>query len=728
MPESPSPESTITIALIGQPNVGKSSLINALSGSHLKVGNFSGVTIEKTQASFSYRGTRIIIVDLPGSYSLNHYSPEEKITKDFLESRHYDIVLNVLDATNLARNLALTGQIMDLGVKIVLGLNMIDEARAEQIHINHALLSEILGVPCVPISAHTAENLPTLLDTLIDTARKPLCAPKRIYNDKIENAIAQVESLIAQRGFYELQSYPSTSTPLSMRQIAILLIKQDSNLYAYLHDKPSYHEIIQCVNHARNALSMASGEQNLARLFHQDAIAFAQGAGQESTTYPKTILQKTKNLDALMLHKVFGIPIFLGLMFVLFEMTFYVGGFFKDYIELGFDELAAMLREVIVVKDLASLLCDGVIGGVGTILAFLPLIMVLYFGIAILESSGYMARIAFLLDGFFHRFGLHGKSFIPLVAGFGCSVPAYMATRTLKNRNERLITLFVIGFMSCSARLPIYVLFVGAFFSPQYAGVVLFGIYLLGALVALLMAKLLKLSVFRGYEEPFVMEMPKYRMPNWRVVYFSVWSKVVMFLKKAAGFIFLGSVLIWFASQYPKSPELVREYEAKKHALESSTLLSQSQREQQLWYLANEYNEQFLRQTYSGRIGEALRPLFAPMGFDWRLSIAIVSGFAAKEVVVSTLGVLYALGEDATEESASLQQNLKDTISFPSAIAFIVFVMFYIPCFAATITFGREAGGVKFVVYLFVFTTIVAYVFALLGYLIADMGYAFLAG
>lgn len=737
MPDSAqhSMNDTITIALIGQPNVGKSSLINALSGSHLKVGNFSGVTIEKTQATFFYHGTRIVIVDLPGSYSLNHYSPEEKITKDFLESRQYDIVLNVLDSTNLARNLALTGQVMDLGVKMVLGLNMIDEAREEHIQVNHALLGEILGVPCVPISAHTNENLPALLDMLIDTARKPLCAPKRIYNDEIERAIAEVERFITQKGFYEIQSYPNAHAPLSMRQIAILLIKQDSNLYAYLHDKPSYHEIIQCVNQVRNALSMASGEHNIMRLFHQDAIAFAQGAGQESTTYPKTMLQKTKNMDALLLHKVFGIPIFLGLMFVLFEMTFYVGGFFKDYIELGFDELSSMLREVIVVKDFASLLCDGVIGGVGTIIAFLPLIMVLYFGIAILESSGYMARIAFLLDGFFHRFGLHGKSFIPLVAGFGCSVPAYMATRTLKNRNERLITLFVIGFMSCSARLPIYVLFVGAFFAPKYAGVVLFGIYLFGALIALLLAKFLKLSVFRGYEEPFVMEMPKYRMPNWRVVWFSVWSKVVMFLKKAAGFIFLGSVLIWFASQYPKSPDLEHAYETKKQAILESTssgiMLSQAQQaaqEQQLWYLANEYNEQFLRQTYSGRIGEALRPFFAPLGFDWRLSIALVSGFAAKEVVVSTLGILYALGDDATEESVSLQQNLKDTISFPSAIAFIVFVMFYIPCFAATITFGREAGGVKFVVYLFVFTTIVAYMFALLGYFIADVGYGFFMG
>lgn len=731
MSHATSPKRTLTIALVGQPNVGKSSLINALSGSHLKVGNFSGVTIEKTQASFTCQNTHITIIDLPGSYSLNHYSPEEKITKDFLESRQYDIVLNVLDSTNLARNLALTGQIMDLGIKIVLGLNMIDEARDEQVIVNHKLLSEILGVPCVPISASTGENLSLLLDTLLSYAQKPLCAPKRVYNDKIEKAIAQVEQFITQKSFYELHAYPKASTPLSARGLAILLIKQDSALYAYLHDKPCYHEIVQYVNTARNELSLASDEQNIARLFHHDAIAYAQGAAQETITYPKSTLEQTKNVDSILLHKRFGIPIFLVLMFVLFEATFYVGGFFKDYIELGFENLAEVIREHIVVEAFASLLCDGVIGGVGTILAFLPLIAVLYFGIALLESSGYMARIAFLLDGFFHKFGLHGKSFIPLVAGFGCSVPAYMATRTLKNRNERLITLFVIGFMSCSARLPIYVLFIGAFFDQKHAGLVLFGIYLFGAIIALLLAKLLKLSVFTGHEEPFVMEMPKYRMPNWRVVWFSVWSKVVMFLKKAAGFIFLGSILIWFASQYPKSPELEEQYTASQEALMQSkqfNALSKQDQQEALWYLHNEYNENFLRQTYSGKIGEALRPIFAPLDFDWRLSISLVAGFAAKEVVVSTLGILYALGDDVNEESTSLQQNLRDNISFPTAIAFIVFVMFYIPCFAATITFGREAGGIKFVAYLFIFTSIVAYCFALLGYYCAWLGYKFFMG
>ncbi|ETD24232.1 ferrous iron transport protein B [Helicobacter macacae] len=785
--------SQLTIALVGQPNVGKSSLINAISGANLKVGNFSGVTVQKDEVRFSYKDTQINIVDLPGTYSLNDYSPDEKITKDFLESRQYDIVLNVLDSTNLARNLALSAQIMGLGVKCVLGLNMIDEAKADGIEIDTELLSEILGVACIPISAQKRHNIHALFDTLIDTHNKPFCEPKRIYDDLLESSIGKIEEFLLQKSFYELNSYPSQKEALSSRIIAILLLRLDTNLYAYLHDKPCYTQVTQFVNEVSANLTKQSGEENIQSIFNQDSISFAQGAAQEVLSYKKpplldeanlvretstdfaistdsldstqsqtslkpstnstksplknfstslsthfgknfrkkdfdmpSSLERTKRIDFILLHKFFGLPIFFLLMFLLFEMTFYVGGFAKDYIEDGFAKFGEFLGEVLASHPQAiSLICDGIIGGVGTVLAFLPLIAVLYFGIAILEGSGYMARVAFLFDGFLHKFGLHGKSFIPMIAGFGCSVPAYMATRTLKNQNERLITLFVIGFMSCSARLPIYVLFVGAFFPEKYAGFVLFGIYVLGGAVALMMAKVLKLSLFRGRDEPFVMEMPKYRIPNFRTVWFSIWGKVVMFLKKAGGFILIASVLIWFASQYPKNPQIDEIYEAKKQEVLESKNLSEEQKNEEIAHLENEQKEKFLRGTYSGRVGEILEPVFAPMGFDWRLSISIVTGFAAKEVVVSTLGVLYSLGEGVEEDSSSLQQMLRDSISFPSAVAFVVFVMFYIPCFAATISFGREAGGIKFVGYLFVFTTIVAYIFSLISYWVALLGYSF---
>ncbi len=715
----------IIIALVGQPNVGKSSLINALSGAHLKVGNFSGVTVEKTQVSLIHKDTKITFIDLPGTYSLNDYSLEEKITKDFLESRNYDVIVNVLDSTNLERNLALSAQILDLGTKTILALNMIDEAKSEHIQIDIELLSEILGTLCIPISAGDGFNLEVLLDTIIDVYHKPFCGSKRIYGEALESQIAHIEQFLLQKSFRELKSYPDSTNALSMRQIAILLLKLDKNIYAYLHDKPCYSQITTFVNAIIAHITQATGEQNIQSLFNADAIAFGLGAAKEVVHYPKTLMQKTQKIDSILLHRYFGIPIFLLLMFTLFDLTFYVGGFIKDYIEEGFEILGDFLREAIPSSDFASLVCDGIIGGVGTIIAFLPLIAILYLGIALLEGTGYMARAAFLLDGIFHKFGLHGKSFIPLVAGFGCSVPAYMATRTLKNKSERLITLFVIGFMSCSARLPIYVLFIGAFFPNQYAGGILFGIYLLGAIVALLMAKFLKLTIFRDYNEPFVMEMPKYRLPNWRIIWFSVWTKIVMFLKKAGGFILLASVLIWFASQYPKNPDIQAQYDTKREAIEHSKL-AQEAKDKEIWYLNNEENELFLKQTYTGKIGVFVEPFFAPMHFDWRLCVALVSGFAAKEVVVSTLGVLYSLGDKVDEESTNLQAILKNSVSVPSAIAFIVFVMFYIPCFAATITFGREAGGIKFVGYLFVFTTIVAYIFSFVAYQITYFLYPLL--
>ena len=788
----------LTIALVGQPNVGKSSLINAISGANLKVGNFSGVTVEKNEVRFSYKGVDINIIDLPGTYSLNDYSPEEKIAKDFLESRNYDIVLNVLDSTNLARNLALSAQIMGLGVKCVLGLNMIDEAKSDGIDIDTALLSEILGVPCIAISAQKKQNLNTLFDTIIDMHNKPFCEPKRIYGDLLESSIEEIDEFLLQKSFYELNAYPSQKEALSSRIIAILLLRLDKRLYAYLHDKPCYTQVTDFVNEISARLTKQSGEENIQSIFNQDSISFAQGAAQEVISYhkvenqanqvsdeeqnlnnanPKSIndfsanfansqpqnpqpknlrlqnlqapkspatlnatkfnkafglpnsLERTKRIDSILLHRFFGLPIFFLLMFLLFEMTFYVGGFAKDYIEDGFASFGDFLSQALSEHpQITSLICDGIIGGVGTVLAFLPLIAVLYFGISLLEGSGYMARVAFLFDGFLHKFGLHGKSFIPMIAGFGCSVPAYMATRTLKNQNERLITLFVIGFMSCSARLPIYVLFVGAFFPDKYAGFVLFGIYILGGVVALCMAKVLKLSLFRGIDEPFVMEMPKYRIPNFRTVWFSIWGKVVMFLKKAGGFILIASVAIWFASQYPKNPQIEEIYEAKKQEVLESKSLNEEQKDEEIAHLENEEKEKLLRATYSGRAGEIIEPIFAPMGFDWRLSISIVTGFAAKEVVVSTLGVLYALGEEVEEDSSSLQEMLKDSISFPSAVAFVVFVMFYIPCFAATISFGREAGGIKFVGYLFVFTTIVAYIFSLVAYWVAYLGYSFFMG
>ncbi|WRB71855.1 ferrous iron transport protein B [Helicobacter pylori] len=632
----------IIVALVGQPNVGKSSLINALSNAHLKVGNFAGVTVDKMEVSLIHKERQITIIDLPGTYALNDFTTEEKVTKDFLEKGQYDLILNVVDSTNLERNLALSTQLLDTNKKMLLALNMWDEAQKEGIKINTEKLSQELGVVCVPTSARSKEdrlNTELLLDEIV-----------RLYSQNTTNN----ESIkVPSQSFKESLKYSQ-----SAQRIAKLVISENKQNASFEH---------------------------------------------------------TYKIDKILMHKRYGIFIFLGFMFIIFSLSFLIGGGAQKALEAGFKFLSDSVKENVANEDLASLVGDGIIGGVGATVSFLPLIVVLYFGISLLETTGYMSRVAFLLDGILHKFGLHGKSFIPLITGFGCSVPAYMATRTLQNYNERLITLFVIGFMSCSARLPIYVLFVGSFFPSSSAGFVLFCIYILGAVVALVMAKLLKLSVFKGKTESFIMEMPKYRLPSWRMVYFSIYTKSLSYLKKAGTYILVGAILIWFMSQYPKSDVAMKTYKQESSLVDKNTTLSSEAKEEKLKELKAELDKKNLKNSIVGRGGSYLEKVFSPMDFDWRLSVSLVTGFMAKEVVVSTLGVLFSLG-DQNEKSDAFREILRKEISVPSGIAFIVFVMFYIPCFAATITFGREAGGIKFVAYLFIFTTVVAYAFSLIAF------------
>ncbi|HGZ71240.1 MAG TPA: ferrous iron transport protein B, partial [Nitratifractor sp.] len=439
--------------------------------------------------------------------------------------------------------------------------------------------------------------------------------------------------------------------------------------------------------------------------------AIAYGLKSETVTCRRVKENKdfTKKIDAILLHKYFGIPLFLFFMWLLFQATFEFGNIPMDYIDAAVGTFGDYVGSLISNEHLKSLIVDGIIAGVGAVLLFLPNILILYIGIALLETTGYMSRVAFLLDGFFHKFGLHGKSFIPLVTGFGCSVPAYMAARTLKNEKDRLITLFIIGFMSCGARLPIYVLFTGAFFSQSVAGNILFLIYISGAFLGLVMAKILRLVVFKGEDEPFVMEMPKYRLPSLKLIWHTVYSNAVSYVKKAGTFILLAAVLIWFASNYPKNQELQMSYSAKVASETNSTKKS---------LLENELQSKLLEQSYLGQIGKATEPFFAPLGFDWRLSVALETGLAAKEVVVSTLGVLYSLGE-VDESSDSLKEILAKNLTLPVALSFIVFVMIYLPCFAAATVFTKEAGGIKYLGYLILFTTVTAWLFAFITYRVA---------
>ena len=689
----------LVIALVGQPNVGKSMLINAIADTRLKVGNFSGVTVEKTEVNFTFEEQAIKIIDLPGTYSLNDYTQDERVTKNFLENEAYDLILNVVDSTNLERNLFLTTQLLGLDKKMIVALNMSDEAQKEGIIIHQEQLSSILGVPCIKVSASTKQGIEKLINRLVDVLHFPHEKSKLIYSDVVEE---EIENIVH---FFEQKRY---RCEMSYRDLALKLLQEDTKTYQKMHDEPIWMELMPFLQEALGHLYIHYESKDIAEIFAQEHAAFAKGAVLETVTYQKSMVHTlTDKIDSLLIHPLFGIPIFLFLMWGLFQLTFTLGSIPMDYIDAFFTSLGKYAKTIFGDGELGSLIADGAIAGVGAVVMFLPNIIILFLGIALLETTGYMARVAFLLDGFFHRFGLHGKSFIPLVTGFGCSVPAYMSARTLKNDKDRLITLFIIGFMSCGAKLPVYVLFVGAFFPEENAGNILFIIYLAGALMGLVAAKFLKVFVFKGKDEPFVMEMPKYRLPSLKLLWHTVMTKAWMYLKKAGTFILAASMLIWFASNYPKYPSLEQEY---------ATKIEQSHDEAQKVQLQNELSSTLLEKSYLGMIGKSTDFLFEPIGFDWKMTIALEAGLAAKEVIVSTLGVLYSLGSDVDEKNEGLLATLHAQIPLASAVSFMIFVMFYLPCLAASIVFTKESGSYKYLFYLIIFTTIVAWILAFIGY------------
>ena len=695
----------IVVALAGQPNVGKSSLINAISNAKLKVGNFSGVTVDKTEVVFkmcdekSCEDYEVHIIDLPGAYSLTEYTIEEKVTKSFLQSDEYDIIVNVVDSTNLQRNLLFTTQLLETGKKVVVALNMSDEAEKEGIEIDEKRLSVILGAPCIKTSANTGEGIDELKRAIVEVYEKKEATAKVIYSDPIEEEIEHIVNFMKEKNYKNYLPY---------RHLAIKLLQEDEDVYKKMHDEPIWIELLPVIREALNHIYIHNNTKDLEEIFADKHFAFAKGAKMEVMSV-KSMKAKnlTQRIDNLLINKILGIPLFLFFMWTLFQLTFELGAVPMDWIDAGFVWLADQARVLLGNGELASLVADGIIAGVGAVIMFLPSIIILFLGIALLETTGYMSRVAFLLDGFFHKFGLHGKSFIPLVTGFGCSVPAYMAARTLKNEKGRLITLFIICFMSCGARLPIYVLFAGAFFGQEHAGNILFLIYISGAMLGLLMAKALKTFVFKGDDEPFVMEMPKYRMPSLKLIWHTVYGQSKSYLNKAGTFILAASILVWFASNYPKDPTLEAQYQIKIEQVQDSAQKSK---------LNNELQSKLLAQSYLGKIGHASEPFFAPLGMDWRMAVSLEAGLAAKEVVVSTLGVLCSLGDQVDQDSNSLIAQIRAQIPFAAAIAFIVFVMIYLPCFAASAVFAREAGGWKYLLYLFVMTTASAWILSFIAY------------
>jgi len=698
----------IKVALVGQPNVGKSMLINSISNAHLHVGNFTGVTVEKSEVLFDYKDYHFTVVDLPGTYALSDYSIEERVTTQYLLSEDYDLIINVVDSTNLEKNLQLTSELMSVGKKMVVALNMSDEAKKESIEIDNKYMSALLGFPCVKVSAATKEGIRQLIEAIIEEYESETMEHKLIFGEAVEEEISIIAEYLAKHKYEDENSY---------RNIAINLLKNNKKTYAKLHDDPIWTELQPILIEASKHVELHHDTDDIKEAFACEYAAFNRGVVAEVLKQSREIEKKTitDKIDSILIHQTFGIPIFLFFMWALFQLTFEIGSIPMDWIDAFFSWFGSTVGATIQNDDVRSLVVDGVISGVGAVVLFVPNIAILFVGIALLESTGYMSRVAFLLDGFFHKFGLHGQSFIPLVTGFGCSIPAYMSARILKNDRDRLLTLFIIGFMSCGARLPVYVLFAGAFFSESMAGNVLFAIYITGAMLGLFAAKILKLTAFKGIDEPFVMEMPKYRLPSLKLIWHTVVTKTLMYLKKAGTFIAAASMLIWFLSNYPHNLDLKEKYGAK---IENAQTPDEKQN------IENELLEAHLEQSYLGQIGKFSELVFAPLGFDWKMSVALQTGLAAKEVVVSTLGVLYALGKDVDEENSSLKEIISKNIPLPSAVAFIVVVMIYLPCLAASVVFTREAGGIKYFFYLLAFTSIAAYSLAFLAFNITLMLYS----
>ena len=655
---------TINVALIGNPNSGKTSLFNAISGGHEHVGNYSGVTVDAKRGEYRYGGYRFVITDLPGTYALSAYTPEELYVRRHLVNDTPDVVVNAVVASNLERNLYLTTELIDIDPKMVVALNMYDELEASGAVLDYEHLGAMLGVPMVPVVAKTGRGLETLLDTVIAVYEN---RDPRVRHIHINNGPVVEQAL---RPLYERLRSDRDELPKHFppRYFAMKLLERDKEVEAQLADCPHFAEWIALRDRAVPQVEEELGEDVETALANQK-YGFISGALKETfTPGGKEQAQTTHIIDAFVTHKLWGFPIFFFLMWLMFYCTFNIGAYPQEWIETLVGWIGSGLQQAMPDGAFKDLLIDGVIGGVGSVIVFLPNIIILYLFISFMEDSGYLARAAFIMDRVMHRIGLHGKSFIPLLMGFGCNVPAIMATRTLESRKDRILTMLIIPFMSCSARLPVYVLLISAFF-PKNQGLVLLSVYLFGILIAILSSILFKRVFFRRDEAPFVMELPPYRIPTTRSVVRHMWSKGVQYLRKMGTIILVASVIVWALSHYPTG---------------DGSLTPAQQQEQ----------------SYIGRIGKAIEPAIRPLGFDWQIGVSLVSGLAAKEIVVSTMAVLTDTGDNEITLTEKLQEQVYtqgdragEKVYTPLvAYSMMIFILLYFPCIAAITAIRKEAG------------------------------------
>lgn len=708
MPSEPSEESkrrtkTINVALVGNPNCGKTSLFNFASGAHERVGNYSGVTVDAKVGRAEYEGYEFHLVDLPGTYSLSAYSPEELYVRKQLVEETPDIVINVIDASNLERNLYLTTQLIDMHVRMVCALNMYDETEERGDHIDYEKLSELFGTPMVPTVFTSGRGVKELFHQVIavyegkEDERLQFRHIHINHGHEIDQGIKDIQE--------HLKNYPDLRQQYSTRYLAIKLLEGDKDVERLIQPLGDSLEIFQ--HRDRAAQRVKEETHNDCETAIMDAkYGFIHGALEESaytTGDKKDTYQTTHLIDKILTNKYLGFPIFFLILLLMFTATFVIGQYPMDWIDAGVAWLGDFISQNMPNGPVKAMLVDGVIGGVGAVIVFLPQILILYFFISYMEDSGYMARAAFIMDRLMHKMGLHGKSFIPLIMGFGCNVPAVMSTRTIESQRSRLITMLILPLMSCSARLPIYVMITGSFFALKYRSLAMLSLYVIGVLMAIVMSRLFSAFVVKGEDTPFVMELPPYRFPTWKAIGRHTWEKGKQYLKKMGGIILVASIIVWALGYFPHTDD------------------------------PSVSNQQQQEQSYIGRVGHAVEPVFRPMGFNWKLDVGLLAGVGAKEIVASTMGVLYSnddsfkddsnfssesgkyvkLHELITQDVAQLHgisYEKAQPIATLTAFCFLLFVLLYFPCIATIAAIKGETGSWGWALFAASYTTALAWV------------------
>lgn len=668
----------ISVALVGNPNAGKTSLFNVISGMRERVGNYSGVTVDAKETLFDYKGYKIRLVDLPGTYSISAYSPEERYVRSQIVNGRPDIVVNVIDSGNIERNMFLTAQLIDMNLRMVVALNMYDELEKKGDRFDYKDLAQMIGVPMVATSAIHMKGIHELFDTVIKVYEDEEQTVRHVhinYGAELENKIDRVKRALTDAGV--------TFEDYTARYMAIMMLIKDEDIEAYVKRRVPRAGYVDVVEKCREEIrvNLKDSPENA---FQDAKYGFVSGALKETyhTRERRGGKTMTEKIDNVVTSRIWGYPIFLAIIFIMFEATFVVGQYPQQWIGLGVQWFARWVDSMLPGGVLSDMLVGGIIQGVGGVLVFLPNILILYFFINLMEASGYMARAAFIMDKVMHHIGLHGRSFIPLIMGFGCNVPAIMATRTIENRNARMVTILIIPLMACSARLPIFVLFSAAFFPPQYAGLVLLLMYFVGVVLAAVMARLFRRVLFSKEEVPFVMELPPYRFPTFKMLMRDTWDKCRQYLKKIGTTILLGSIIIWALSYFPIAEQGTSERER-------------------------------LEQSYIARISKAIEPAVRPLGFDWKGTAALVSGVAAKEIVVSTMGILYegpqdeSLGQRMHEE---LREDGTPVWDFAAVLSFMLFALIYVPCIATLGSIRVETKSIWWALFAGLYTIVLAYI------------------